>query len=78
MKAKTITPIQPSKVTPELAFDEIADAVVKLSELGRQIQSSRLSKRAVLLLLKDMTGVSMADIEMVLDNLPNLEKRYLN
>jgi len=39
------------------SLDAMADNVRKLSDIGTAIKSSRMSERAVLVLLKDMTGI---------------------
>ncbi len=55
----------------------MADNIAAISEMGKAIKDSRLGRRAVLLLLNDMTGVSMINIESVLKALPELEKTFL-
>lgn len=55
-------------------------AIVDVAEAARKLLNSRLSKRAILVLIKDsMTGqgVPMKDIELVLDCAAKLDKRYL-
>ena len=59
------------------AIAEIEAAVLAISNLGKQLDASRLKRRAVLVLLQDMTGLSLTDIGKVLGALPELEATYL-
>lgn len=61
----------------EIPFEVMAQSIKNLAELGKKIKASKLSQRAVLVLLRDMTGESMETIRKILDSLPELEKRYL-
>lgn len=61
----------------ESSLEAIADHVAVIAEVGKMIKNSRLKERAILLLLKDATGLSMTDISRVLDALPKLEMKYL-
>lgn len=54
-----------------------AESVRELSKAGKALNSSPLKHRAILLLLKDMTGLPGGDIDKVLSALPLLEKEYL-
>ena len=60
-----------------MSLEDLAHAIEKMSDLGESIKKSRLSERALLILIKDLTGVKMSDIEHVLDALPRLKERYL-
>ena len=71
--AKQPTPTE----EPERSFEEIADAVVELSKIGKAIESSRMKQRTVILLLHHKTKVSKTDIAYVLNALPDLERHYL-
>jgi len=55
----------------------LADHVAAVAEMGKMIANSRLTRRAIVLLVKDMTNMTYADIDRVLDALPLLEKKYL-
>lgn len=66
--------------TVQVAADSLramADNIATISDLGRAIKNSGLNRRAIVLLLEDMTKVSMNNINKVLDALPELEKTYL-
>lgn len=52
-------------------------AIVEIAEGARKLLGSKLSKRAVLVLLKDASGQPMNVIEEVLDNAAKLDKLYL-
>lgn len=53
-------------------LDAIADDIKALANVGKQLDKSNLNRRAVNLLLKDLTGVSMANIDKILKGLPEL------
>lgn len=61
----------------EIPTEILAQAIVDLSAAGRALLNSRLKKRTLMLLLKDASGVSLHQIEKILDALPQLEKEYL-
>jgi hypothetical protein len=55
----------------------MARAIVEIAEGARKLLSSRLNKRAVLVLLKDATRESMETIERVLNAASSLDRTYL-
>jgi len=59
------------------SLESLADNIAQLSKVGREIKASRLNEKAILTLLKEMTGESKHSIKLVLDALPELEKTYL-
>ncbi len=61
----------------EIPLEIMQDSIISLSKFGQQINKTRLGRRAILLLLKDATGVSFFDTGKILDALPELEKIYL-
>lgn len=74
--------IPPVKVIPAVekmpvALEVMENAILEISKLGKQIDASRLKRRAILLLIKDETNVGMGEIDAVLNCLPLLEKRFL-
>jgi len=71
------TPTSVSEPQPVIITEELADAIVKLSEIGKKLKESRLKSRTIALLLRDMTGVSMGHIDLILNAIPILEKTYL-
>ena len=58
-------------------LEEIADAIMRLSEVGRAIGQTRLRQDAIILLLQQITKVTRSDIQYVLNALPELERTYL-
>lgn len=59
-------------------LEALATHIDQLSRACVVLDSSRLKRRAVLILLKDMTGLPLYRIEAVLDALPELSKRYVS
>jgi len=56
---------------------ELGDGIMKVAKVGEQLQKSNLKERAILLLLRDMTGLSMGDIKAVLEAIPMLDMKFL-
>ena len=57
--------------------DAIADAIQKVAAGMQKLRSSRLNERAVIVLIKDASGLSVGDIRKVLSAAENLEGLYL-
>lgn len=60
---------QPKKPVIKLdteAPEILASAIVEVADAAKSLLASRLSGRAILVLLKDSTGLPMADIEKIL------------
>lgn len=55
----------------------LADEIVKVSQAAQSILNSRLTNRAILLLIKDRTGLPMNDIDKVLCAAADLEKQFI-
>jgi hypothetical protein len=56
---------------------ELAEAILRVSEVGERLLNSRLSKRAIKVLIKDLDPrLSLGDIQAVLEALPRL-KAYI-
>lgn len=79
-------PKQVSKQTITVKSDEknpepieiIARAIIDISAAYKKLENSRVKKRVIVLLLKDMTqGVGITDIEIILDAVPKLESYFL-
>lgn len=69
---------QPEKVQVNAdSLEAIADHVAALSEIGKMIKNSRMKMHTICLLVKNMTGIKLEDVERVLNALPELEKRFL-
>lgn len=52
---------------------DIAEAIVRVAEVGEVIQQGRLKQKAVVLLLHDITKVRKTDITYILNALPHLK-----
>lgn len=55
-------------------------SILDVANAARKLLNSKLSKRAILVLIKDSmrgTGLPLKDIELVLDCASKLDKRYL-
>ncbi len=75
MVAKTI--VAGKDELNEVPAEVMEQAIVDLAQAGRKLLSSRLNRRALLVLLKDATNVSFRDIGAVLDNLATLDEVFL-
>ena len=57
--------------------EDLAEEIVMLSKAFKALDSSRLNRRAVVLLVHDMTKLPKRHINSILDALPDLADRYL-
>lgn len=57
--------------------EAMACAIVDIARAMQALQASRLTRRAVALLIKDDCGVSLENIKLVLDSAQALDKTYL-
>lgn len=71
--SKQVVVKQPEKPIPT---EVLADSIKAIAEGMRKMNASSLSRRGLLVLLKDYSGVSMNEIDRVLDCLSQLDKRY--
>lgn len=74
-KTKTVT-VKVNEENPE-PLEVLARAVIDVADGFEKIQNSRLQKRAIILLLHDLTGVRMNDIINVLDAGVLLKKKFI-
>jgi len=71
-----------SKPKPRVVDDDemgpelLASEIKKISDAAKELLSSKLSRRCILVLLNDATGISKRDIGEVLDAAADLEKTY--
>ena len=78
LKQPKVTIVKDGDNVKEIKIME--DAIVEVATAARKLLNSKLSKRAVFVLIKDSmvgTGVPLRDIELVLDCAAKLDKRYL-
>ena len=67
------------KQNPEqpIAAEIIAQAIVQIADGMRQLNATRLSRKAVVALIQDQSKLSKKTIEIVLNNLADLEHDWL-
>lgn len=68
--------IKKDEKNPE-PMELIAASIIEISNAFKKMNSSQLKPRTIYLLIKDMTGISMGDIEKVLTAAQLLEKEFL-
>lgn len=74
LTTKTIT-VKTNEEKPE-PMEVLAQAIIDVADAFQKLRSGRLTQRAVILLIKDSTGLTQRDIEAVLVACENL-KRYV-
>lgn len=70
--AKKVEIVEVDAVGPKV----LAEAIVRLDEAANKLMKSGLTRRAIYVLLKDLAGVSIGHIEMVLQGLTELKMTY--
>lgn len=61
----------------EVPFEVMAESIVQISRFVSHVKKSRLSEKALLVLVAHSTGESQKTIKTVLDGLEQLEATYL-
>lgn len=64
-------------ITKDDLFEPIIISIQEVADAFNKIKNSKLSEKAILLLIKDACGVPMHEIEKVLNAAATLDKRYL-
>lgn len=72
IEAKKVPPVKDPAVTAE----EMADAIRRISDGMKDVLHAGLNRRALLVLLRDASGIAMSDIAKVLDGLESLARHY--
>jgi len=72
---KTITP-KPNDEPENDGEEKLVESIRKISRAVGRILKTGLNRKAVVVLLKDDTGLSGRVIENVLDSLEDLERKY--
>ncbi len=75
-KTKQSITIRSNEENPE-PIELIAKSIIEISEAFEKINKSQLSRRAVVLLLQDLTKLGKNEIELVLNYAPKLKDYYL-
>ncbi len=73
-QTKTIT-VKTDEANP-MDVTILADAIVAVSDAFEKLNSSRLTKRAIILLLHDLSKVNKGEIESILYYAPLLKKHF--
>lgn len=71
---KKVTVIQSEKEVP---LEILATSIQKISKSMDEIKKSRLTDRAIMVLMKDLTKLSERDIRRVMDSLLDLERVFI-
>ena len=61
----------------EIAVEVLAQSIVDIAAGMAAIKKSRLNERALFVLLRDATGLSMTDLKRTLASLEQLEELFL-
>ena len=75
LKSQQIT-VKVNEENPE-PIELIAKSIIDISNSFQRINESRLKRRVIILLLEDMTGVSITSINKILDAAPKLKDVYI-
>jgi hypothetical protein len=54
----------------------LAEAVIRIGDNFEKLQTSGLNKRAIVALIRDYTGISKREIELVLESLVKMKGWY--
>jgi len=60
----------------EVAAKVLANSIVSISDSAEKLLKSGLNRRAITVLIKDSSGVTLSDITKVLDAMKDLKKNY--
>jgi len=74
-KNQTVT-IKTDVENPE-PLELIAKSIIEIADAFDKINQSNLKRRAILILIKDITGLGMREIEQILDVGPKLKSYYI-
>lgn len=69
-------PAKPLKPLP--SAEELADSITEIARTMRAVFQSRLSKKAVVALIRANCNISIANIETVISNLERFDSIWLN
>lgn len=62
---------------PEIGPELLAQAILDVSEAAKKLLNSPLKRRALLLLLRDASGIGMDECGRVLDAAADLRRTYV-
>lgn len=55
----------------------MAESIQTIANAMKKLSQTRLSRRALVILLKDQTGLGIREIDLILDSLTELEETWL-
>lgn len=73
---KQVVTIKSDDKNPE-PLEIIAKSIIDVSKAFKRLNESRLKRRVIVLLLQDMTGISINSINTILDAVPKMEEHFL-
>lgn len=65
------------EITQDEMFEPIVTAIQEVSDAFKKLQNSKVKERVILLLLRDITNLPLADIQNVLNAASQLKSKYL-
>jgi hypothetical protein len=65
------------QITQDEMFAPIVTAIQDVSEAFQKLQSTKVHERVIYLLIRDMTGLGLGEIETVIKAAGNLSKKFL-
>ena len=68
---------QAEEAIDSIPVEELEKAIMAIGAGMRKLNNSRLTEPAILVLLRDATGLSMTTIKEVLIGMQRLERKYL-
>lgn len=68
--------VQVVKSDPPETTEILAESIVRLGEAVKKLDASGMNRKAIVLLLHDVTKVGKRDIEDILDAIPRLRGWY--
>ena len=80
MKSEETFGIPPEVLDQSLrkeSIEEMEEAILEIADGMRKLNSTRLKRRVIVLLVKDTTGLSIKNIEKVLNALDKIGDKYL-
>lgn len=74
-KSNVVIPQDPENLIP---VEVIAESIVDMAAAMKRIANSRLSRKALVILVSAHSGIAQYKVTAVLDSLEALERAYLN
>lgn len=75
---KIMTDKEPKTQEKEISTDILSESIVRIGDAFLKLQQNGLNKKAIIVLIRDYTGLSKRDIESVIDSLSKLRGQYCN